>query len=578
MLALTEGNIAYILKKSGVAGYTGRLFRSACFFPWRYNSMTPKYYQRILLLALFGLLAQAIFAQEYASEAPRLALLIGNAAYEGSAALKNPVNDVEDMAAALSGIGWKTRTVANADRRTIGRALTAFREELIANPGTIAMFFYAGHAMQIEGTNYLLPVNTTFDTVDDVKLDAIPVTQVTDAIQAGSAVVSLMILDACRDNPFAKSMTRSLGGTRGLTVVQSAGGTKGSAILFSTSPGDVALDGTDRNGVFTAALLRHIDKGLKLEDLFRLVNADVRKATGDAQKPWINASLSADLFMVSDSIRLQREAEAARSAASLAAQAEVARQAELARAVEAARLAEQQQNAVKLQQSEAARLAEQQEAAIRLQQAEAARLEDQARLAALTREAEQAKAEAAGFSQLGMDSSTVQSSLEEAKRLLEETRKLQMSGGVQLEEAERYAVRLSKDLQKLRTVRELKAFVFDDDLLVHLNTDQKEKIYTAARKNSALKFAAMNFLPSLGSFSQGNSTHGLYQLGSIAAFLGAAAWAHSYENSEDAGIAGGLVLLTGANLFGSYISGFVAPFTYQGDFNKGVQQGILYEP
>ncbi len=540
--------------------------------------MIPKYYQRILLLALFAVFAQAMTAQESASEAPRLALLIGNAAYEGSAALKNPVNDVEDMAAVLSSIGWKTRTVANADRRTIGRALTAFREELIANPGTIAMFFYAGHAMQIDGTNYLLPVNTAFDTVDDVKLDAIPVTQVTDAIQAGSAVVSLMILDACRDNPFAKSMTRSLGGTRGLTVVQSAGGLKGSAILFSTSPGDVALDGTDRNGVFTAALLRHIDKGLKLEDLFRLVNADVRKATGDAQKPWINASLSADLFMVSDSIRQQREAEAARSAATLAAQAEAARAADLARAVEAARLAEQQQNAVKLQQSEAARLAEQQEAAIKLQQAEAARLEDQARLAALTREAEQAKAEAAGLSQLGVDSSKVQTSLEEARRLLEETRKLQLSGGVQLEEAKMYAARLTKDLQGLRTVRELKAFTFDDTLLMQLDNDQKIKIYTAAKKNSALLYAGMNLLPSLGSFNQGNSAHGLYQLGSIAAFLGAAAWTSSFENDEDIGPLGMLFWLSGANLIVSYGSGFVAPFIYQGNFNKGVQQGLMYEP
>jgi uncharacterized caspase-like protein len=540
--------------------------------------MTPKYYRRTLFLALVISLAQALSAQESVSEAPRFALLIGNAAYEGNAALKNPVNDVDDMAAALSSIGWKTRTVTNADRRTIGRALTAFREELIANPGTIAMFFYAGHAMQIDGTNYLLPVNTTYDTVDDVKLDAIPVTQVTDAIQAGSAAVSLMILDACRDNPFAKSMTRSLGGTRGLTVVQSAGGLKGSAILFSTSPGDVALDGTDRNGVFTGALLRHIDKGLKLEDLFRLVNADVRKATGDAQKPWINASLSADLFMVSDSIRHQREAEAARTAASLAAQAEAARQAELVRAVEAARLAEQQQTSVKLQQSEAARLAEQQEAAIKLQQAEATRLEDQARLAALTREAEQAKAEAAGLSQLGVDSSKVQTSLEEAKRLLEETRQLQLSGGVQIAEVELYAVKLTKDLQGLRTVRELKAFTFDDNLLLRLDDDQKTKIYTAAKKNSALMYAAMNLLPSLGSFSQGNSAHGLFQLGSIAAFFASSVWINSLPDTSDAGPMGMTFWISGVAMLASYGFGFVAPFMYQGNFNKGVQQGILYEP
>jgi uncharacterized caspase-like protein len=198
--------------------------------------MIPKFSSRILLSVLVALIVQTVAAQESVSEAPRLALLIGNAAYKGSAALKNPVNDVVDMAAVLSSIGWKTQTVTNADRRTTGRALAAFREDLIANPGAIAMFFYAGHAMQIDGTNYLLPVNTTYETVDDVRLDAIPVTQVTEAIQAGAAVVSLMILDACRDNPFAKSMTRSLGGTCGLNVAQSAGGTQGISDPFLHEP------------------------------------------------------------------------------------------------------------------------------------------------------------------------------------------------------------------------------------------------------------------------------------------------------------------------------------------------------
>jgi uncharacterized caspase-like protein len=261
---------------------------------------------------LWALAALLLTATWVWAEGDRYALVVGNAAYEAPATLKNPVNDATDMAAALKLAGWSVSLVTDADRRAFLRAIAALRDNLAGHEGAQALFYYAGHGMQVDGSNYLIPVKTPFDTVDDVRSDAISVQNVTDAITAAKASVSLLILDACRDNPFAKKMSRSLGGTRGLTVVNGAGGASGSAILFSTSPGDVAQDGTGRNGVFTAALLNYIGSDLTIEDLFKKVTGEVRKVSGGGQNPWINVSLSSDFYFISDAIRASRAAEAQR--------------------------------------------------------------------------------------------------------------------------------------------------------------------------------------------------------------------------------------------------------------------------
>jgi uncharacterized caspase-like protein len=279
-----------------------------------------------------------------------VALVVGNASYDADAALKNPANDASDVADALRGVGWNVTLVTNADRRALNRAIAAFRDALAAREGANALFYYAGHGLQVEGENYLIPVRTAFESEDDVKTEAIPVRAVTEAIERAKASVSVVILDACRDNPFARGLTRSFGGNRGLNVLQSAGGVKGSIVMFSTSPGDVALDGTGRNGIFTAALLKHIGSDLKIEELFKKVNGEVRDATSGAQKPWINASLSADFYFVSDELRAARAAAAARAA-------EEAKKAEIARASESVRATEAAKTEAALREAEAARLA-----------------------------------------------------------------------------------------------------------------------------------------------------------------------------------------------------------------------------
>ena len=263
-----------------------------------------------------------------ANESARLALVIGNAAYEGDAVLKNPVNDSTDVAASLRKAGWQVSLVTNADRRGLIDSVELWGEKLAENPDCSALFYYAGHGMQVDGFNYLLPVRTPFQSLSDIKHDALNLGDVTRVIEAAKVQISLVILDACRDNPFAKTASRSAGGARGLSVVQSGGG-KGSVIMFSTSPGEVAFDGTGRNGVFTTALLKNIDADLKLEDMFRKVTAEVRQATGDKQKPWINASLSSDFYLLGEQIRQARAAEAAKAAVAAAQKETEARQIEI---------------------------------------------------------------------------------------------------------------------------------------------------------------------------------------------------------------------------------------------------------
>ena len=250
------------------------------------------------------------------AETPRYALVVGNSAYSGEAALKNPVNDATDMAAALKQVGWNVTLVTDADRRTFNRAIVNFRDNLAAVSGSVALFYYAGHGMQSSGRNYLIPVKTDFETLDDIEADAINVQSVTDAMEQANTSVSLVILDACRDNPFAKKFSRSLGGNRGLTLVQSKGGFSGSAVMFATSPGDVALDGSGRNGIFTCALLKYINSDLKIEDLFKKVTSEVREQSAGTQNPWINASLTSDFYFTSDEIRANRAEEAEKAHAS----------------------------------------------------------------------------------------------------------------------------------------------------------------------------------------------------------------------------------------------------------------------
>ena len=215
----------------------------------------------------------------------RVALVIGNSAYQSVPVLANPHNDAADMAAALGRLGFEVIPVLDGSYAQMDDAILQFSRQLAG--ADVGLFYYAGHGVQSGGTNYLLPVDTDVQEEFQLKQKAIDASYVLDAMNAAGAPLNIVILDACRDNPW-KQMGRSIGGARGLTVVGNA--PAGAIIAYATDPGAVAMDGTGRNGIFTAALLKYLPTpGLDVKDLFDKVGADVSSATKGAQNPWISS-------------------------------------------------------------------------------------------------------------------------------------------------------------------------------------------------------------------------------------------------------------------------------------------------
>jgi hypothetical protein len=245
-------------------------------------------FRHIGISLYFSLITLILISPSFAQTATetRVALVIGNARYTDSVSpLKNPLNDASDVSSKLKTLGWRVVEGNNLSRRDMIRKLSEFKDLLKTTPGATALFFYAGHGVQVEGKNYLLPIAEPFESLDDVRESAISLDRITDAFDEARSNRTLIILDACRDNPFTQK-TRSISSTRGLAVVPAyelADG--GSAVIFATMPNDVAADGDGRNGVFTASLLSYIDKGLNLQDMYLRVKDDVRAKTGGKQNP-----------------------------------------------------------------------------------------------------------------------------------------------------------------------------------------------------------------------------------------------------------------------------------------------------
>ena len=245
-----------------------------------------------VLLGLSVLVVWMGFAGVNAAAAERVALVVGNAAYEQEAGtLKNPVNDATAVAAALRRLGFEVIEGRDLSEKDFYDRITAF--DAAARSANVALFFYAGHGLQVDGRNYLAPVDLRLETKQDLKRGAIELATVLEVMRSET---NLVILDACRNNPLAGELARSLGlsravaASRGLARVESASGT---LIAYATEPGSVAADGTGDNSPYTAALLAHLETpGLSVNDLFTQVTASVLASTGNRQKPWTHASLS----------------------------------------------------------------------------------------------------------------------------------------------------------------------------------------------------------------------------------------------------------------------------------------------
>ena len=242
------------------------------------------------------------FAQE--SE-KRVALVIGNADYE-SVPLLNPVNDARDMTSALQELGFTVTTLINSTANEMTEAIQKLGIEL--TKGGVGLFYYAGHGMQVDGRNYLIPVDADIRAEDEMRYFAVDADLVLSKMENAGNRINIVILDACRDNPFRRSFRTS---SRGLAFVDAP---RDSLVIYATSPGDVAADGYGRNGVFTEALLRHIGTPeADVEIMLRNVRRDVVTQTSGMQMPWVGSSLReafyfaettglGELFIVTDPV------------------------------------------------------------------------------------------------------------------------------------------------------------------------------------------------------------------------------------------------------------------------------------
>ena len=235
--------------------------------------------KKVLFFCLILSLVPALWAQN------KYALVIGNSNYKGISTLKNPVNDANDMAAALQSLGFNVEKVINGDLNQMLTAVANLKRKLGASRNSYGFFFYAGHGVQSNGENYLIPVNATnIQNENHLRQFAVSVQVIMDDLAEAGNVLNIIVLDACRDNPFAWKRS----GSRGLSVVSHT--PVGSMLMYATSANSVADDGgSGRNGLFTTQLLKNIKTpGLSVLEVFNKTGQDVLEASNGKQYPEIS--------------------------------------------------------------------------------------------------------------------------------------------------------------------------------------------------------------------------------------------------------------------------------------------------
>lgn len=241
----------------------------------------------VLFVALLGLAVKAV-AEE------RIALVIGNGGYQSVSPLDNPVRDARDLARTLEATGFAVTLLIDADQSALNSGIAQFGRALrTADKDATGLFYYAGHGVQSFGTNYLVPVDATLKNAADLDLVAVTAESVLRQMQSARNKTNIVILDACRDNPFEAVADID---DNGLAEMKAPTGT---FLAYSTAPGAVALDGVDGNSPFTKALLSSIpEKGVPIEQLFKKVRVEVLEQTGGLQVPWDASSLTGNFIFV----------------------------------------------------------------------------------------------------------------------------------------------------------------------------------------------------------------------------------------------------------------------------------------
>ena len=229
----------------------------------------------------------------------KVALVIGNGNYQNANKLPNPANDASDMAAMLKTMGFEVISGTDLDHETMVARISEF-EEATQNAET-ALFFYAGHGMQVDGQNYLIPINAKLERKSSLQFEAID-SEVLYRAMTAPGRTAIVFLDACRDSPLSRRFasigksTRSTEAPQGLATPTTAGG--GLFIGFATNPREVAADGEGRNSPFTTALLKYMPTpGLEIQQMMTKVKANVFEATHETQEPWHNSSLRNDVYL-----------------------------------------------------------------------------------------------------------------------------------------------------------------------------------------------------------------------------------------------------------------------------------------
>lgn len=220
----------------------------------------------------------------------RGALVIGNGAYDSSP-LRNPPNDARTMAQALRGLSFEVIEKVDLDEKKMRKAIDDFGEKI--RGGGVGLFYYSGHGVQVNGRNYMIPVHAAINGESDVEYESVEIGRVLGKMADARNRMNIVILDACRNNPYERSFRNA---TQGLAFMNAPAGT---LIAYSTSPGSVAGDGSGNNGTYTAELINQMGReGLKLEEVFKQTRAGVHATTGGKQVPWEHSSIVGDFYFM----------------------------------------------------------------------------------------------------------------------------------------------------------------------------------------------------------------------------------------------------------------------------------------
>ncbi|MBZ9857251.1 caspase domain-containing protein [Mesorhizobium sp. CA13] len=251
------------------------------------------------LVRAIGLAAVALlFTLTAANAERRTALVLGNSQYQHAPALTNPVRDAKAMAESLKDLGFEVVSGFDLTKLQTQTTIAQFAKQV--RGADIALFFYAGHGLQVSGSNYLLPVDAALEDETSLDFEAVPVDFILRQMSRETSI-RLIFLDACRDNPLAEVLAKTAGvkgAKSGLAEIPIENGGAGTLVAFATSPNQVAYDGSSEHSPFTSALLAHMgETNVSISEAMNRVTADVFRTTGGKQRPWSNVSLTTEVVL-----------------------------------------------------------------------------------------------------------------------------------------------------------------------------------------------------------------------------------------------------------------------------------------